>query len=221
MDVVKAVEADVFGASEWAVDFLAPLVALAERTERAASNPSAGPTLSTERVVLSWRLDANRARLAAQQRDGKADERQGPVVAPPAPPGMDPLSKARARLFESEGSSARQAAAEAFVRVYEECGGTSIDEVLVALCLSNVLRRDHAEAADYFEVAAEEFERRAREYDAGWKDSARSCWFRAVVEHRLAGTEEKAAKAMAQADRLGGAGIPPNAFGDRRPVRKH
>lgn len=186
-DLPKAIEADLFGSSEWAVDFLEPLVKVATGHERA---------------LIAWRLSVNVARVAAEQ--------GAPAPAVAAPPD-DALAASREGLLEaSAGGHARlREAAEAFVATYDEVGGTLYDEVLVAVALHNVLKREHARAAETFETAADEMKRRIAAGVNGWQESAKSCVFRAIIAWRLAGDEAKAARAKTEADRLGGPTLPP------------
>lgn len=177
----------MFGSAEWAVDFLEPLAKAATGHERA---------------ILEWRLAANRARAAI--------EAGSPAPPVPAPP-RDPLGEARAALLDAvDGGHARlRAAAEAFVSAYDEAGGTLYDEIAVAIALHNVLKREHARAAETFETAGDELRRRMSLGEAFWAESAKSCVFRAIISWRDAGDEARAARAKAEADRMGGPSLPP------------
>ncbi|MHB8586777.1 MAG: hypothetical protein ACYDDF_13200 [Thermoplasmatota archaeon] len=223
MDLVKAIEADLFGAHEWAADLLAEAASL---TQAAIDHPGTSAAnaaeLQHEAQLLAWRAARNAAAVVQAAVDADAEGKPAAVTPPPpsrpAAP-IDALSAAREALYAAP-REARVAAAGEFAAEYEAQGGTTVDAVLVALCLSNVSRREHARAAELYETAADEFERRAHAGVLGWRESAKSCWFRAAVAHRLAGEESKARAATGAADRLGGPGVAPGAFGDRETVRK-
>jgi len=219
-DLIRTLEADLFGAYELAAEAYDDLMLVPEAPDRAA--------------VARGLLRAHEA-LAADAEDAVvARQHQEAAMA-----AADALAEAEADLDDKEAAAvaalegAREAllagldvaAAEAFVAAFEAAwvvgpqDALFADAILACVARSNVLgargrgdieegakRVHHAEAAKLYETLAGLLGFRVGTGSFRWRETAQSAFFRAAVAWRFAGDEAAAVRAQGRAGPVPGEG---------------
>lgn len=208
-DLIRTLEADLFGAYEWAADLY----------EELAEAPEAPDRLAAYRGLMrAYEGLEGRADDAMQAADGLVEAEEGLDERERA--ALAPLEKPRDAFFADVGPTTARAYLSAFDAAWAAGPKEALlaDALLAALARSNVLAsldkkslkpdeiaRLHGEAAALYEQAGALFAFRVATGSVLWRETAQSAVFRASVAWRLAGEEERAKNAAERA------GPPPDA----------
>lgn len=208
-DLIRTLEADLFGAYEWAAELYADLQEAPEAPDRLAAYRG----LMRAYEALEGRADdAMKAAEGLVETEDELDERERVALAP--------LEKPRDALFDDVNPQTARAFVDAFDQAWRIGPKEALltDALLAALARSNVIaslgktslapgeiQRLHAEAASLYEEAGALFAFRVATGSIAWRETAQSAVFRASVAWRLAGEEERAKNAAEKA------GPPPDA----------
>lgn len=217
-DLIRTMEADLFGAYEWAAELYEDLVEVPEGPDRLAVHRG---LMRAYEALEGKAEDAMRAAEGLVAAEEDLDETERAL--------LGPLDAARDALFED----ASPANARAFVIVFEAAWGKQqslvSDAILAALAKSNVIashekatlpeaeaRKLHADAAELYETVFALLQFRLGTGSTDWKETAQSALFRAAAAWRLAGDAERARRATEiagkppGADQLEGRGLRPH-----------
>lgn len=208
-DLIRTLEADLFGAHEWAADFYGDLRDVPEAPDRLAVYRG---LMRAYEALEGKADDAMKAAEGLVATEDELDDREREALAP--------LDKPRDALF----NDVTPAAARAFVAAFEEAWTRGpkqallTDALLAALASSNVIASLgkktldaketaslHARAAELYDEAGAFFAYRVATGSIEWRETAQSAVFRASVAWRLAGDEQRAKGAAERA------GPPPDA----------
>lgn len=193
-------EADLFGAYEWAADFYEDLADVPEAPDRLAVHRG---LLRAYDALEGKGEEAMRAAEGMVAAEDDLDERERAILAP--------LDAPREALFKE----ASPATAAAFLQVFDaawtgqaEKQTLLSDAILAALCHSNVIaatrnrtlpqeeaRAHHAKAAALYEEINAFLTFRVGTGSTDWRETAQSALFRASVAWRFAGNEERSRRA--------------------------
>lgn len=206
-DLIRTMEADLFGAYEWAAEFYEDLTAVPEGPDRLAVHRG---LLRAYEALEGKSEEAMRAAEGLVEAEEALDDTEREL--------LGRLDAPRDALFENADAESARAFAAAFDAVWEKQQALVADAILAALAKSNVIaslgraslpqeeqQRLHAEAAELFEVVFALLQFRLGTGSTDWKETTQSALFRAAAAWRLAGAEEKAKRAAEIA------GPPPNA----------
>lgn len=208
-DLIRTLEADLFGAYEWAAEFYGDLREVPEAPDRLAVYRG----LMRACEALEDRADDSmRAAEGLVETEDELDERERAVVAS--------LDKQRDALFNDVSPQTARAFVDAFETAWAAGPKQALltDALLAALASSNVIAsrgkktlsaeeaaRLHARAAELYDEAGALFAFRVATGSGAWSETAQSAVFRASVAWRLAGDEQRAKNAAERA------GPPPDA----------
>ena len=214
-DLIRTLEADLFGAYEWAADLYEDLREVPEAPDRLAVMRG----LLRAYDALEGKADeAMRAAEGLVEAEEELDERERAILAP--------LDAPREALFKDP----TPASAAAFLAAFDASwtGGAEkqallADAALAALCHSNVIaatrnktlppeeaKAHHAKAAALYEEVNAILGFRVGAGSQDWRETAQSALFRASVAWRFAGEEDRSKRAT----EIAGA---PAGFEGRRP----
>lgn len=216
-DLIRALEADLFGAYEWAADMYAELAAVKEPVERLLVLQG----LFRAFEALERPADATAAaeRMVAAEDDVPAEVRER----------LAPVTAAREALLDADDPAEQaERLAPAFLQAFRAAWDEGpreplvADALLAALAQANLIATRghsvpgetrasdapyHRDAATLYAAVADLLESRVRAGESAWRDTARSAWHRAMIAWRVIGDEDSATRAEAQARGLGaGAG---------------
>lgn len=198
-DLIRILEADLFGGHEWAAELYPDLAEVPEAPDRLAVQRGLLRSLEALEGRAEEAMRAAEGLVAAEE---QLDERERAV--------LEPLASPREALFErADGASAR-----AFLAAFEEAwarGPKSAlvpDAILAALARSNLLaslerkslapdeaRGLHARAAALYEEVNAMLQFRVGSGEPLWSETAQSALFRAAAAWRLAGDEARSKRA--------------------------
>lgn len=198
-DLIRTLEADLFGSYEWAAEFYEDLKEVLEAPERLAVHRG---LMRAYEALEGKADDAMRAAEGLVQAEDDLDEVERALLAP--------LETPRDALF----ADPTPAAARAFLAAFEPAWARGpkqalvSDAILAALAKSNVIasreraslppdeqKRLHAEAAELYEEVNAMLQFRVGTGSLAWSETSQSALFRASAAWRLAGNEEKAKRA--------------------------
>lgn len=216
-DLVKALEADLFGSYEWAADQYLDLRVVPDAPER----------LLVHQGLL-------RALDALERADEAAAAAEGLVLAedaldPDARGVVLPVAAAREEVLDAEDPREQARLAPAYLDAVDRArdGGQgdllAADAILAALLRANLLaslRRDLASgpgglhekapllrrAAELYAAAGATYHARVLRGERVWQETARSCHHRAAIAWRATGDEERARALAESAEKMGGGG---------------
>lgn len=197
-DLIRAIEADLFGSYEWSADLYVDLAEVPEATDRLAV---ARGLLRAYEALEERAEDAMRAadRMVAAEAELSAAE--ATLLAP--------MDAPRERLFETADPDAARLFLEAFEPAWAHGPRESLvpDAILAALAQSNILaprrvggepREFHRASAEIYASLAELLRARVAAGGTRWTETAAAAVNRRVVALRLAGDEQNA-RQLAQA----------------------
>lgn len=206
-DLIRTMEADLFGAYEWAAEFYGDLADVPEGPDRLAVHRG---LLRAYEALEDKADEAMRAAEGLVEAEDALDETERALLAP--------LDAPREALFEDPTPERARAFLAVFEPTWSKQQALLPDAILAALAKSNViasreratledaaLRRLHAEAAELYEAVFALAQFRVGTGSSAWKETAQSALFRAAAAWRLAGEAERAGRAQEIA------GPPPNA----------
>lgn len=199
-DLIRTLEADLFGAHEWAADLYEELVDLPETPDRLAVHRGLLRAYEALEGKAAEAMKAAEGMVAAEE---DLDERERAILAP--------LDAPRDALF----ADANPATAAAFLAAFEKAWTGRAeketllsDAILAALCHSNVIaatrnktlppgeaKAHHAKAAALYEEVNALLGFRVGTGSAAWRETAQGALFRASVAWRFAGNEERSKRA--------------------------
>lgn len=216
-DLVKALEADLFGAYEWAADHYAELARVPEPVARVAVLRG-----------LARALDALERDDEAADALAKLAEAESEVPADVARRTAALLAAREALLDAQDPKEQAATLAPAFLGAFEPLWAAGpreplvVDAILAAMVHANLLApRGHAApgphdasqfarhrlAGELYAAVASVLEARVRAGEHAWQESARGAWNRAMIAWRGAGEDDRARVAEEAARGLGaGAG---------------
>lgn len=217
-DLIRTLEADLFGAHEWAADLYEELAEVPEAPDRLAAYRG---LLRCYEALEGRADDAMRAAEGLVEAEDDLDPVEKATLAP--------LAAVRDALFEEPDASH----ATAFLGVFEtQWQGQAHKQALVpdaalaALAHSNLIaatrsktispdeaKTHHAKAAQLYEELYAMMSFRVGTGGMPWRETMQSCMFRAAVAWRFAGEENKSKRATEIA---GPAALPE---GTRTPTR--
>ena len=200
-DLIRTLEADLFGAYEAAADLYEDLADVPEAPDRLAVRRG----LLRAYDALEGKADeAMRAAERMVEAEEELDERERALLAP--------LEAPREALFEDPTPQAAAAFLAAFEREWEGRAGKETllsDAIVAALCHSNVIaatrnksvppaeaKARHAKAAGLYEEVNAILGFRVGAGSQGWRETAQSALYRAGVAWRFAGDETRSKRAM-------------------------
>lgn len=217
-DLVRTLEADLFGAYAWAADFYQELLEVPEPEARALV--AAGLARALDALERGDTADeANRAPVdpAALADLGMRAAEALAAAEDATPPRVREQLAALAPAREGLFSGVDVASAEAFVEAFRPLWARGpreplvVDALAAALALSNVIasrkrsrlqppeeRALHAEAAALYEDVAQMVGDRVGLGEHVWADTAAGCLHRAARVWHLAGDAERAKRAAAK-----------------------
>lgn len=199
-DLIRAIEADLFGAYEWAADLYEDFVDVTETPDRLAAYRGLMRAYEGFEGKGAESMKAAEGLVAAEE---DLDDTERAILAPfePAREALftDPTpERARAFLAVFDARWSGQAEKQALVP----------DAVLAALAHSNVIaatrnkdiapadaNAHHVKAAELYEELYAMMSFRVGTGEPEWKETMGSCLFRAAVAWRFAGDEAKAKRA--------------------------
>lgn len=216
-DLVKALEADLFGASEWAVEQYSELAAVPEPVERVAVHR--GLARALDALERDDEASAALAGLAQAESEVPAEVARRTAA----------LLEAREALLDSQDPKEQAATlAPRYLALFETLWSEGprealvVDALLAAMVNANLLASRghsapgphappdyarHRAAGDLYAAVAGLLEARVRAGGIVWQESARGAWNRAMIAWRGAGDESRAKVAEDAARGLGaGAG---------------
>ena len=199
-DLIRTMEADLFGAYEWAADFYGDLVDVPETPDRLAAYRGLFRAYEALEGKADEAMKAAEGMVAAED---ELDERERAILAP--------LERPREALFAEATAQTAAAFLEAFERGWTgraEKETLLSDAVLAALCHSNVIaatrnktlppeeaKAHHAKAAALYEEVNAILGFRVGTGSTAWRETWQSSLFRASVAWRFAGNEERSRRA--------------------------
>lgn len=199
-DLIRTMEADLFGAYEWAAELYEELTDVPEAPDRLAVHRG----LLRAYEALEGKADeAMRAAEGLVAAEEDLDEREREI--------LSALEKPREALL----SDATPQTAAAFLAAFEPRWSTRAekeallsDAILAALCHSNVIaatrnkalppedaKAHHAKAAALYEEIHALLGFRVGTGSLAWRETAQSALFRASVAWRFAGDEQRSRRA--------------------------
>lgn len=199
-DLIRTLEADLFGAHEWAADLYEELRDVPETPDRLAVLRG---LLRAYDALEGKADDAMKAAEEMVAAEDDLDETERALLAP--------LEKPREALFADPTPAAAQAFLAAFDAAWTGRASKEAllsDAVLAALCHSNVIaatrnktlspeesKARHAKAAALYEEVNAILGFRVGAGSTRWSETAQSALFRAGVAWRFAGNEERSKRA--------------------------
>ena len=208
-DLIRTMEADLFGAYEWAAEFYEDLKEVPEAPDRLAVHRG---LMRAYEALEGKADDAMRAAEGLVQAEEDVDDVERAL--------LKPLDAPREAFFAEPSPQKARAFLAAFQPAWEKGPQQALvaDAVLAALAESNVIasaeRRTlppaeqnalHARAAHLYEQLNALLQFRVGSGSLLWSETAQSALFRASSAWRLAGDEERARRATKIA------GAPPGA----------
>lgn len=208
-DLIRTLEADLFGAYEWAAEFYEDLREVPEAPDRLAVYRG---LLRAYEALEDKADEAMRAAEGLVEAEETLDEKERAAV--------DRLDATREALLADPDAQKARAFVAAFDEAWHEGPKQALlpDLALAALAHSNViasrergkapeaeLKAHHAKAAHMYEELGALLNFRVATGSALWRETAQSAMFRASVAWRLAGEEDAAKRAAERA------GPPPEA----------
>lgn len=206
-DLIRTLEADLFGAYEWAAEFYEDLAEVPEGPDRLAVHRG---LLRAYEALEDKAEEAMRAAEGLVEAEDALDETERALLAS--------LEAPRDALFEEPTPETARAFVAAFDAAWRNQQALVADALLAALAKSNLIasreratlpeaeqKRLHAEAAELYETVFALLQFRMGTGSPLWSETAQSALFRAAAAWRLAGEEEKSRRANEIAGR------PPNA----------
>ena len=206
-DLIRTLEADLFGAYEWAAEFYEDLAEVPEGPDRLAVHRG---LLRAYEALEEKADEAMRAAEGLVEAEDALDETERALLAS--------LDAPRDALFEEPTPETGRAFIAAFDPLWRNQQALVTDALLAALVKSNLIasreratlpqaeqKRLHAEAAELYETVFALLQFRMGTGSSLWSETAQSALFRAAAAWRLAGEEEKSRRANEIAGR------PPNA----------
>jgi hypothetical protein len=208
-DLIRTLEADLFGGYEWAAEFYADFVDVPEAPDRLAAYRG---LMRAFEALEGKAEEAMRAAEGLVQAEDDLDDVERALLAP--------LEAPRDAFFADPGPPTARVFLAAFEPAWEKGPQQALvaDVILAALAESNVIasherktrppeeqRALHARAARRYEQVNALLQFRVGSGSLAWSETAQSALFRASAAWRLAGDEERAKRAT----RI--AGAPPGA----------
>lgn len=208
-DLIRTLEADLFGAYEWSAQLYEDLAAVPEAPDRLAVHRG---LLRAYEALEGKAEEAMRAAEGLVAAEAELDEKERATLAPLEPP--------REAFLQQPSPETARAFLAAFGRAWDMGPKQALlaDVALAALAHSNVIasrgragmpeqeqRAHHAQAARLYEELGALLAFRVATGSPLWKETSQSAMFRASVAWRLAGDEEAAKRAAHRA------GPPPGA----------
>lgn len=206
-DLIRTLEADLFGAYEWAAEFYEDLAEVPEGPERLAAYRG---LLRAYEALEDKADDAMRAAEGLVEAEEDLDDTEREL--------LGRLDAPRDALLEDATPDNARAFVAAFVPMWSNQQALVADALLAALAQSNVIasreratlapdeqKRLHANAAELYEAVFALLQFRVGTGSHLWKETSQSALFRAAAAWRLAGDEERSKRATEIA------GAPPNA----------
>ena len=199
-DLIRTLEADLFGAYEWAADLYEDLREVPEVPDRLAVLRG---LLRAYDALEGKAADAMRAAEDMVAAEEELDERERAILAP--------LDAPREALFQDANPQTAGAFLAAFEAAWTGRAEKSTllsDAILAALCHSNVIaatrnkalppeeaKAHHAKAGALYEEVNAILGFRVGTGSQDWRETAQSALFRASVAWRFAGDETRSTRA--------------------------
>lgn len=199
-DLIRTLEADLFGAYEWAADMYEQMREVPETPDRLAVLRG---LLRAYDGLEGKADDAMRAAEAMVAAEDELDERERAILAP--------LEAPREALFKDPTPQAAAAFLSAFDAGWTgraEKEALLSDAIVAALCRSNVIaatrnktlppedaKAHHAKAAGLYEEVNAILGFRIGAGSQAWRETAQGALFRASVGWRFAGEEDRSKRA--------------------------
>lgn len=206
-DLIRTMEADLFGAYEWAAEFYEDLTQVPEGPERLAVHRG---LMRAYEALEGKADDAMRAAEGLVAAEEDLDDTERAL--------LSQLDAARDGLFADASPATARAFLAAFEPAWSKQQALVSDAILAALAKSNVIasrekatlpepevHRLHADAAELYEAVFALLQFRVGTGSTDWKETAQSALFRAAAAWRLAGDAERARRASEIAGKPPGA----------------